>query len=173
MNGAQIICHPSAASLTDYHMRTRAKDNQVHYISSTWMNSMIVSPRAEILANAEKRDPAIVWADVDVQGATMADELLWEYLYSGIQDHKERHLKFRRPETYRVLTDPHPPLADQYPPGGVANTPESIAEVYRKHKEARQKILRGEKVPYHWRSMTPIRLSRCARGRCPSLPRRS
>jgi len=53
----------------------------------------------------------------------------------------------RRIAWYEELFD----QADQYPPGGVANTPESIAEVYRKHKEARQKILRGEKVPYHWR----------------------
>jgi hypothetical protein len=151
MNGAQIICHPSAASLKDYHMRTRARDNQVHYISSTGFNSMITSPHAEILANAEDKDPAIVWADVDVKGETMADELFWEYLYSGIQDHKERHLKFRRPETYSVLAEKHPPLANQYPEGGVANTPDAIDEVYRKHKEARQKSARGERVPYHWR----------------------
>ena len=112
---------------------------------------MIASPRAQILANAEDKDPAIVWADVDIQGATMGDEFFWEYLYSGIQDHKERHLKFRRPETYGVLTERHPPLVKQYPEGGVANTPEVIEEVYRKHKEARQKGIRGEKIPYHWR----------------------
>jgi len=151
MNGAQLICHPSAASLKDFHMRTRSKDNQVHYISSTGRNSMISSPLADILANAEDKDPVIVHADVDLKEATVADELFWEYLYSGIQDHKERHLKFRRPETYRVLTEKNPPLADQYPEGGVANTPETIEEVYRKHKEARQKGMRGEKVPYNWR----------------------
>jgi len=151
MNGAQVICHPSAASLKDYQMRARAMDNQVHYISSTWGNSMIASPRADILANAEDGDPAIVWADVDIKEASMGDELFWEYLYSGIQDHKERHLKFRRPETYRVLTEKRPPLANQYPEGGVANTPEAIEEAYRKHKDARLKSARGEPVPYHWR----------------------
>jgi len=146
-----VICHPSAASLKDYQMRARAMDNQVHYISSTWGNSMIASPRADILANAEDGDPAIVWADVDIKEASMGDELFWEYLYSGIQDHKERHLKFRRPETYRVLTEKRPPLANQYPEGGVANTPEAIEEAYRKHKDARLKSARGEPVPYHWR----------------------
>lgn len=151
MNGAQLICHPSAASLKDYHMRSRARDNQVHYVSSTGFESMIASPRGEILANAEDKDPAIVWADVDIEGETMGDEFFWEYLYSGIQNHKERHLKFRRPETYRVLTEKHPPLADQYPKGGVANTPEDIERVYRIHKEQRQKGIRGEKVDYHWR----------------------
>ncbi|MFC1715710.1 carbon-nitrogen hydrolase family protein [Candidatus Poribacteria bacterium] len=150
MNGAQLICQPSAASLKDYHMRTRAKDNQVHFISSTGRNSMISSPLAEILANAEDKDPAIVHADVDLKAATMGDEFFWEHLYSGIQDHKERHLKFRRPETYHVLAEKSPPLADQYPDGGVANTSKTIEEVYRKHKEARLKGMRGEKVPYHW-----------------------
>ena len=151
MNGAQIICQPSAASLTDYHMRTRAMDNQVHHVSATYQNSMIVSPRAEILATAEDKDPAVVWADVDVVGATIGDKYFYETLYSGIQNHKERHLKFRRPDAYGPLTQQRPPLASHYPAGGVANTPEGIAEVYRKHKEAQQKSLRGENVPYHWR----------------------
>jgi len=136
LNGAQIICQPSAASLTDYHMRTRAMDNQVHHVSSTYANSMIVSPRAEVLADAQHEDPAIAWADVDVRGATRGDEFFYETLYSGIQDHKQRHLNFRRSDTYHVLTEKRPPLANQYPAGGVANTPESIAEVYRQHKEA-------------------------------------
>jgi predicted amidohydrolase len=150
MNGAQVICQPSAASLADYHMKTRAKDNQIHHISSTYTKSMIVSPRAEVLADAGRDDPAIVWADVDVQDAPMGDEYYWEYLYSGIQDHKERHLKFRRPETYRVLSDPNPPIMNQYPKGGVANTPEAIERVYRTHKEMSQRGRRGESVPYHW-----------------------
>jgi len=151
MNGAQLICHPSAASLPDYQMRTRAKDNQVHYISSTGINSMISSPNAKILANAGNKDPAIVYADVDLQRATISDKLFWEYLYSGIQDHKERHLKFRKPEAYQVLTKENPPLAKQYLQDGVANTPEAIEKVYSIHKEMRKKSLRGEGVPYHWR----------------------
>ncbi len=151
MNGAQIICQPSAASLTDFHMRTRAMDNQVHHVSSTYANSMIVSPRAEILADARQEDPAIAWADVDVRGATRGDEFFYETLYSGIQDHKQRHLHFRRSDAYHVLTEKHPPLAQQYPAHDAANTPEKIADVYRQHKEAHRKGLRGEPVPYHWR----------------------
>jgi predicted amidohydrolase len=151
LNGAQILCQPSAASLTDYHMKTRAVDNQVHHISSTWRNSMIVSPRAQVLADAEKNDPAVVCADAEVHDATRGDTAYWEYVYSGILDHKERHLKFRRPEACGVLSSPHPPLARQYPEGGVAATPEAIGEAYRRHREARLKELRGESGPYHWR----------------------
>ena len=151
MNGAQIICQPSAAILEDYHMRTRAMDNQVFFISSCSRNSRIASPKAEILADAGDDDPNIVWADVDVVNATMADAYFWEYLYSGIQDHKERHLKFRRPETYAVLTQRQPPLSQQYQPDGVANTPEEVTRVYRTLKEMRQHWQKNEPVPYHWR----------------------
>lgn len=151
MNGAQVICQPSAASLAAYHMRARSMDNQVHHISSTSKNSMIVSPRAEILANAARNDPEIVWADIDLRRSTTPDEYFWEYLYSGIQDHKERHLKFRRPETYHVLTEKHPPLIKQYGVDGDAKSAEETKEVYQKHKEIQQKQLRGENVPYHWR----------------------
>ena len=150
LNGAQVICQPSAAVLADYRMRTRAMDNQIHVISATGRHSMIASPRAEILADGGDSDPGILWADVDIRGGSTGDELYWETIYSGIQDHKERHLKFRHPEAYEVLTQARPPLADQYPEGGVANTPEAIEDVYQKHKAARQKGLRGEPVPYHW-----------------------
>jgi len=157
LNGAQLICQPTAASLTDYLMRTRAMDSQVHIVSSTWRNSMITSPRAEVLVNAEEREDAVVWADVDLDTATEADALFWETLYSGVQNHKERHLKFRRPDAYGVLTTPRPPLADQYAEDGVADTPEAIAEVYRIHKEMQQKMARGEQVPYHWNWEPPDR----------------
>ncbi len=151
LNGAQLVCQPSAAELTDYHMRTRARDNQIHFVSSTWRNSMIVSPKAKILACAQKEDPAVVWADVDLVNATKPpDDYFWEELYSGIKDHKERRLKFRRPDAYGVLVEKHPPLANQYPKGGVANTPEAIERVYRKYKKLMQDKASGKKLPYHW-----------------------
>ena len=78
----------------------------------------------------------------------VGDEYYYECLYSGIQDHKERHLKFRRPETYKVLTEKNPPLARQYPAGGVANTPESIDEVYQTVKKIRQGDISRR---YHWK----------------------
>src|SRR4030042_2358005 len=94
MNGAQLICHPSAAVMKEHYMLQRAYDSQVHYISSSGTSSMISSPRAEILANGRDKDPAIVLADVDLKHATLGDPYFYEYLYSGIQDHKERDLKF-------------------------------------------------------------------------------
>ncbi len=151
MSGAQIICQPSAAVLADYHMKTRAVDNQVHFLSSTSRNSRIVSPKADVLADAGDGNPAIAWADCDIDGATKpADDFFWEHLYSGIKDHKERVLKFRRPDAYGRLVESNPPLLEQYSAGGVANTPEEIERVYRIHKKMRQLQAAGKRVPYHW-----------------------
>ena len=151
MNGAQIICQPSAASLTVYHMQARARDSQVHFLSSTYRNSMIVSPKAKVLADAKQKDPTIVWANVDIENATKpADNSFWEHLYSGIKDHKERHLKFRRHDAYGALVQERPPLANQYPGGGVADTPQAIDHVYRIHKKMMENRANGKPVPYHW-----------------------
>jgi hypothetical protein len=81
----------------------------------------------------------------------MADEFFWEYLYSGIQDHKARHLKLRRPGTYRVLSEQHPPLASQSREDGLTDTPGAIEEVYRKYREAQRKLVQGGQVRFHWR----------------------
>ncbi len=150
MNGAQLICLPSAATIADYRMLTRAVDSQVHMVSSTHKNSMIASPRGKILANAEDRQHIVVSADVDLNESTKAGEYFWETLFSGVQDHKERHMKYRMPSTYGVLTDPQPPLAEQYATEGRVNTPEAEWETYEVWKEMHRKELRGEPIPYGW-----------------------
>ncbi|MFC1526790.1 carbon-nitrogen hydrolase family protein [Candidatus Latescibacterota bacterium] len=150
MNGAQLICVPSVATSSECRNCCRALDNVVHYIYCTSANSMIASPRAEVLAHARQQDPGIVWADVDLAEASKPQPHYMETLFSGILDHKERHLKFRRPDAYSSLVADRPPLADQYPEGGVAETPEAIGEVYEALKDMRERQNRGESLPYHW-----------------------
>ncbi len=150
MNGAQIICHPSAATIPDWKMKTRAMDHQVFYISSTGVNSMIAAPNAKILADCGDQDEAVAVAEADLATATLSPENFWEYIYSGIRDHRERHLKLRQAEAYRVLCDPNPPALAQFPPG-IANTPEAIREAYEKQKADYLRGLRGEKQLYEWR----------------------
>lgn len=150
LKGAEIICHPTASSPKEFRVMARALDNQVHYITSTYSNSMIVSPKAEVLANALKQTRAVVYADIDVKGAILAREHYFEYLYSGIRDHKERHFKLRHPEAYAVLCNPKPPLASKYSAGGLADKAEDIRRVYAVHKAEMQKAARGEQGQYDW-----------------------
>ncbi len=150
LNGARIICHPSAASLPDYQMRARAMDCQVFYISATRSGSRIVSPTARILADAGERDEAVVTADADIANASLAPENFWEYLYSGIRDHRERHLRLRRQDAYGVLLNAGPPALNAYPNRGIANAPEAIRDIYEKQKQDYLRGLRGESQHYTW-----------------------
>lgn len=150
LNGARIICHSSAASPAEYRVRARAMDAQIFYITATHSGSRICAPNATILADAGDSGDAVVTADVDIASASLAPENYWEYLYSGIRDHRERHLKLRRPNAYRVLSHPDPPALRAYPPGGLPDTPEAIRAVYEKQKAEYRRGLRGEKPRYQW-----------------------
>ncbi|UCC68856.1 MAG: carbon-nitrogen hydrolase family protein [Armatimonadota bacterium] len=146
LNGARIICHPSAATPTDWRLRTRAADAQVFYISATTRRSRIVSPSAHILADTEERSEPVAAADVNLADASVCDADHWEYIYSGIRDHRERHLKLRRAHAYGPLLDPNPPALEAYPAGGLADP----RAAYEKQKVQYRKGLRGEKQDYTW-----------------------
>ena len=151
LNGARIICHPSAATLATYQMRARAMDYQIFYVSGTGHGSRIVAPNAKLLADAGDENDAFITADVDIGTASLAPEGFWETLYSGIRDHRERHLKLRRPDAYGVLLDPNPWALRAFPPDGLANTPEKIREVYEKQVAEYRRNRAGEPGRHHWR----------------------
>jgi len=151
LNGARIICHPSAYSPPEYRVRTRSMDAQVFYLTSTGAGSRICAPDARVLGDCGEEGDSIAVADVEVTAGSLAPENYWEYLYSGIRDHRERHLKLRRPQAYRRLADDHPPALNAYPPGGLRTTREAMREVYEKQKEDYRRGLRGEKQRYTWK----------------------
>jgi predicted amidohydrolase len=148
--GARIICHSSAYSPPEYRVRARAMDTQTFYLTSTRAGSRICAPDATVLGDCGDEGDNLAMANVEVAAGSLAPENHWEYLYSGIRDHRERHLKLRRPETYGVLTDPAPPALRAYPPGGLRTTPAAIREAYEKQKEDYRRGLRGERQHYTW-----------------------
>jgi len=151
LNGAEIVCMPSAATPPEFRSRARALDSQVFFVTSTPGGGVIVAPNGDVLASTGDQPRQLVYADADITSATLADELYFEYLYSGIQDHRERHLKLRRPEAYSPITNEEPELLKQYPEGGLANTPDEIRRVYETCREEVRKGLKGEQGKYHWR----------------------
>lgn len=150
MNGADVICVPSAYSPPEFRVRARALDVGVHYVTSTWSNSMIVDAKANVLANAGTEAMTVVHADVDLAAANLAPENYYEYIYSGIRDHRKRHLKLRRSDAYGPVCLPDPPLAQRYPAAGLADTPEEIQRVYALHKAERRALLQGRPGRYTW-----------------------
>jgi predicted amidohydrolase len=151
LGGAKIICHPSAASLTDWQMKTRAMDSQVFYISSTGSGSRVVAPNAAILADCGPQGDNVACGEAKLDTATLSPANYWEYVYTGVRDHRERHLKLRQAEAYRILSDPNPPALTAYPEDNLANTPERIRAVYEQQKEEYQRGLRGEGSRYSWK----------------------
>lgn len=150
LNGARIICHPTAYSPPRYRVRTRAMDHQVFYITSTWRGSRICAPTSVVLADCGKTSDHVVVAEADIKRGSLAPDNFFEYLYSGIRDHRERHLKLRRPEAYTPICSRPPAALAAYPAGGLANTPEAIREVYKKHKVEYIHELKGEPTNYTW-----------------------
>jgi hypothetical protein len=96
------------------------------------------------------KDPAVITADVDAEHAWLSPEDSWESVYSGITDVRERRLKLRHPNAYRVLAEPSPSALKAYPDVSLPNTPEAIRAVYEKQKDEYQRNLRGEEGRYHW-----------------------
>ena len=150
LSGARIICHSTAYSPPEYRVRTRAMDAQAFYLTATNTGSRICAPDSKVLADCGDRRDCVATAEVDIAGASLSPENFWEYLYSGIRDHRERHLKLRRPDAYKRLLESNPPAVAAYPAGGLANTPEAIREVYEKQKEEYRRSLRGEPQRYSW-----------------------
>jgi len=91
LGGARLICNPSAGmhgETNDIMMRTRAYENGVWVIFAHPRDCLIISPKGEIVARAQRPDE-VVLADIDLSQAGRGGP--------------GRH---RRPEVYRGLCDP-------------------------------------------------------------------
>ncbi|MFB3881971.1 MAG: carbon-nitrogen hydrolase family protein [Armatimonadota bacterium] len=157
LSGARIICHSTAYSPPEYRVRTRAMDAQVFYITSTNTGSRICAPNSTVLADCGDKQGCFAIADADIAGGSLSPENFWEYLYSGIRDHRERHLKLRRPDAYKRLLDKSPPALAAYPSGGAATAPEAVKRIYEEQKTEYRRGLRGEPARYTWEWSEPDR----------------
>ena len=151
LNGADLICMPSAAVPARFRAQARALDCQVFFLSSHAAHSAVIAPNGTVLADAGDATRTLAWADVAVRDATLGRPTFYESLYSGVRDHRERHLKLRRPVAYAPLVAARPPLLAHYGAGGVADSPAAIRRVYAKHKAEMQRLLRGGRGRYDWR----------------------
>ena len=111
MNGARIICHPSAAPMDEFRAITRSLDHQVFYVSSTPERSIITAPDKRVLAKAGKEPETVIIAETEMEQVMLAPANCYEYLYSDVRSHHERHVKLRQAAAYKVLADPNPPAA--------------------------------------------------------------
>lgn len=123
LKGADIIFNPTMAkdnkpgqSLETASMFiTRAKDNSV-YIAPVVRGSDgngVIDFNGEIVAEAVGKKDCVIMAEVDFSKERLLESKWWETI-NGTNNIKAMRLKSRRPETYRLLTDPNPPVLERY-----------------------------------------------------------
>ncbi len=123
LEGADIIFNPTMArdnepgkSLSTAHtLITRARDNSV-YIAPCVLGSDgngILDFNGKILAEAPGKHNVVVTADIDFARERINPSKWWETI-NGTNNEKAIMLKSRRPDTYKILTDPNPPVLQHY-----------------------------------------------------------
>ncbi len=123
LEGAELIFHPTMGrenkegqSLeTAHRYLTRAVDNRV-WLAPVMLGSEgngIIDYNGKVVAEALGKKNTVIIAEVDFAGETMIDGSWWPTL-NGTDNEKAMHYVCRKPELFRLLTDPHPPLMEKY-----------------------------------------------------------
>ncbi len=123
LNGADIIFNPTMApdnrpgeSLSTAPMFvTRARDNSV-YIAPVVLGKEgngIIDFNGNVVAEDVGKENTVIMAEIDFSKERTSDSKWWETI-NGTNNLKAMHLKSRRPETYKLLTDPNPPVLEKY-----------------------------------------------------------
>ena len=107
-----------------------------------------MSPWGEILADAGHRPNAVVFADVETRAGQLIEPNNFWSLITGTKDYRERLAKERRPEVYKLLTDPHPPVLKRYKRKGLPETPKEVWEIFLKNEADKRNINRGQAKRY-------------------------
>lgn len=117
LGGADVVFHLTLggassasrdASLAAF--KTRAAENYIYLVVAfRGGNSMVISPKGEILAEAGREQDAIVFADIDPAGGRETGDAL-----GGLtSDFRARLFRERNPEAYRILVDENPPVLEK------------------------------------------------------------
>lgn len=123
LQGAQIIFNPTMAPdnkpgkglETASMFITRAKDNGV-YIAPVVLGKEgngIIDFYGNVVAESLGKEDAVIMADIDFSKDPFSGSPWWQTI-NGTGNTKAMHFLSRRPETYTMLTNPHPPLLDSY-----------------------------------------------------------
>jgi predicted amidohydrolase len=123
LKGADIIFNPTMAkdnlsgeSLSTAHMFiTRAKDNSV-YIAPVVLGSDgngVIDFNGNIVVEAVGKEDCVIMGEIDFSVERISQSQWWGTI-NGTNNTKAMMLKSRRPEIYKMLTNPNPPVMDRY-----------------------------------------------------------
>ena len=123
LKGAEIIFNPTMARDNKEGMGletastyiTRARDNSV-YIAPVMLGSEgngIIDFNGDILAEAVGQGNIVIMAEIDFAKERILESDWWTTI-NGTDNIKAIHFKSRRPETYKLLCDPNPPVLERF-----------------------------------------------------------
>jgi predicted amidohydrolase len=148
--GAEVVLHPSAATVPEHRMLCRSADHHLFYASACPRGSMIASPIERILARGSNGGEELVAADLDAALGDFGDHRYYDALFSGVDSHRARMQRERRPETYALLTEPEAPaLCDPGLPE-LARSDADVERIYRIFRDLHRAGAQGRPGPYHW-----------------------
>lgn len=148
LSGADIICFPTGGygrteDIGDSCMKTRCVDYGVYLILSHFKRSQIVTPWGDVLADAGHRANVVAYADVDTSAGQLIEPNNYWTIVTGTSDYRERLVKERRPELYKLITQKNPAVLKRYKRKGLAEKPEEVKEIFEKIEKDKQGIARG------------------------------
>lgn len=122
LKGADIIFNPTMSRqnrepglATAPRYLTRAMDNFL-YVAPVILGSDgcgIIDFNGKVVAEAPGKTDTVIMAEIDFSKKPVLDSEWWTTI-NGTDDQKAIHFLSRRPELYKLLTDPHPPLLEHY-----------------------------------------------------------
>ncbi len=123
LKGADIIFNPTMAKdneqgkglATAHTLITRARDNSV-YIAPCILGSDgngILDFEGKVMAEATGKKNTVVMTQIDFAKKRINPSKWWETI-NGTNNYKAIMMKSRRPETYKMLTNPNPPVLEDY-----------------------------------------------------------
>ncbi len=123
LKGADIIFNPTMArenrpgeSLSTASLFiTRAKDNSV-YIAPVVLGTEgngIIDFEGNVRSEATGMENTVIMAEIDFSKERTYDSKWWETI-NGTNNTRAMMMKSRRPEIFKTVIDPHPPILDRY-----------------------------------------------------------
>ncbi len=122
LKGADIIFNPTMGRenkgpslATAPRYLTRAMDNYI-YIAPVILGSNgcgIIDFNGKVVAEAPGVTDTVIMAEIDFSKEPVYDSEWWTTI-NGTENQKAIHFLSRRPELYKSLTDPNPPILERY-----------------------------------------------------------
>ena len=122
LKGADIVFNPTMARenkgpglASAPRYLTRAMDNYI-YIAPVILGSNgcgIIDFNGNVVAEAPGVTDKVIMAEIDFSKEPVYDSEWWKII-NGTDNHKAIHFLSRRPETYKLLTEPDPPILKRY-----------------------------------------------------------